>query len=111
MRLIAVSRHFYFNTSTMMGVLYHEGTMERSDWGKVEIALDRGEEVNIRPANEAEMEVLLRHADAIIDSYNAPDSTFMPGLGNFDKGTHEPLRHEVRAHRLRALRNDGSSWV
>lgn len=53
MKLIYIGRHFYHESGSVMSSLYHE-TGERTDWGKVEVALEGGEAVSIRPATQAE---------------------------------------------------------
>uniref|UniRef100_A0A6H2A654 Uncharacterized protein n=1 Tax=viral metagenome TaxID=1070528 RepID=A0A6H2A654_9ZZZZ len=52
--LIYIGSEFYVKSSTMMSSIY---TVDgrRSDWGKVSIALEKGEEVHIRPATRKEM--------------------------------------------------------
>lgn len=55
MELIYIGDHFYLESSTMMSSIYHV-TGERSDWGKVQIALRNGESVSIRPATPTEKE-------------------------------------------------------
>lgn len=55
MKLIYIGSEFYMKSGTMMSCLKHEDTGHRADWGQVEIALERGEEVSIRPANDAEL--------------------------------------------------------
>lgn len=54
-RLIYIGRDFYLKSGTIMSSIYGEGG-ERWDWGKVQIALDNGHYVHIRPATEDEME-------------------------------------------------------
>ena len=55
MKLIYIGRKYYHESSTHMSSIYHEGTWERSDWGFVQIALDQGDNVEIRPATEQEI--------------------------------------------------------
>ena len=52
--LFSIGREFYTHSSTMMGSLYTVDTKERYDWGKVEIALNKGYSVSIRQPNKAE---------------------------------------------------------
>lgn len=50
---------YYNESKTMMGVLY-TADGERSDWGKVQVALRQGESVIIHPATA----IMLEWADA-----------------------------------------------
>jgi len=54
MKLFYIGRDFYLKSSTMMSSIYEENG-GRSDWGKVEMALERGEEVHIRQATDKEL--------------------------------------------------------
>lgn len=56
MKLFYIGERFYSESSTWMSPIYHEGTFQRSDWGKVSIALQHGESVSIRPATDEEMD-------------------------------------------------------
>lgn len=53
MTLVYIGRHFYHESGTSMGCLYTEDGF-RSDWGKVELAVESGETVTIRPATVQE---------------------------------------------------------
>jgi hypothetical protein len=57
LNLVHIGRSFYHESGTRMSPLYEikNGLWKRSDWGKVEIALESGHEVNIRPADLAEL--------------------------------------------------------
>lgn len=55
MKLVFIGDDFYHNSGTIMSSLYTEDG-QRSDWGKVKIALRNGEKVCIRPATEKELE-------------------------------------------------------
>ena len=55
MKLIYIGRKYYLESGTSMSSIYHEGTWERSDWGFVQVALDQGENVEIRPATDQEV--------------------------------------------------------
>lgn len=50
-------RSFYSDSNTRMSSLYNITSKywERWDWGNVEIALEAGQEVHIRPATLAEL--------------------------------------------------------
>lgn len=53
MDLIYIGDHFYIQSGTMMSSLYTtQGN--RFDWGLVQVALQRGHLINIRPATDAE---------------------------------------------------------
>jgi hypothetical protein len=53
-KLVFLGSDFYWKSGTMMGMLYTEDG-HRSDWGKVQGALEAGNGVSIRPANDAEL--------------------------------------------------------
>lgn len=53
MKLMYIGDHFYHESRTMMSSIYGEDGA-RGDWGKVQIALARGEEVTIRQATQPE---------------------------------------------------------
>ena len=55
LNLFHIGNEFYRKSCTMMSSIYEIKTKNRSDWGKVSIALDCGRKVNIRPANKTEM--------------------------------------------------------
>ncbi len=57
MNVIHIGNKFYFESGTMMGANYihDENGYTRTDWGKIGLALEAGEEVHIRPANAHEM--------------------------------------------------------
>ena len=54
MKLIYIGRHFYDRSNTRMSCLYTENGL-RSDWCKVENALEDGENVEIRQPKPAEI--------------------------------------------------------
>lgn len=56
--LTYVGIDFYYKSKTMMSALYEMqgGTPTRWDWGKVQIALDDGDKVIIRPAEQYELD-------------------------------------------------------
>ena len=58
MRLIYIGENFYSASDTYMSSIYElkDGEVIRSDWCKVQIALEEGREVHIRQANKREME-------------------------------------------------------
>lgn len=70
MKLIHYGDTFYQRSGSAVGALYHEDG-ERSDWGKVKVALDRGEEVHIRPATKAEMRAMEVHCEKTIAKLKA----------------------------------------
>ncbi len=53
--LIYIGGEFYWNSKTMMSSLYTTNG-ERFDWGFVEVALQEGKTVSIRPATPKELE-------------------------------------------------------
>ena len=54
MNLIYIGDKFDRESKSMMSPIYTEAG-QRSNWGFVQIALERGEEINIRPATLSEM--------------------------------------------------------
>ena len=40
-------------------------TFKRTNWGLIQVALQRGEEVHIRPANEKELKQMDKHLKAL----------------------------------------------
>lgn len=54
MQCIYIGRKFYRESSTFMSPVY-EVSGERSDWGKIECALEAGDTVTIRPADKDEL--------------------------------------------------------
>lgn len=58
--LIFIGDEFYSKSGTTMSSLYQEDTWKRSDWGFVSLALQAGNNVNIRPATDAELGVAYR---------------------------------------------------
>lgn len=57
MKVIYVGERFYWESETVMSSFYleHKGHFERTDLGKIEIALQAGKSVEIRPATKAEL--------------------------------------------------------
>lgn len=55
--IIFIGSEFYWKSSTIMSSIYEiiDDYLVRSDWGQVQVALQKGEEVHIRPATDAEM--------------------------------------------------------
>jgi len=64
LKLFYIGNDYYDKSGTIMSPLYEEGSGERSDWGFVEVALEKGKTVTIRPANEKE----LQSADRVLAS-------------------------------------------
>ena len=54
MELIYIGNKFYLESGTMMSPIYDVNGY-RQDWGKVQIALQNGESVHIRPATQSEL--------------------------------------------------------
>ncbi len=72
MKLIYFGEDYYNRSGTMIGVLYHEDSGERSDWGKVNCRLRDGESVQIRPAFKSEHEAMeVKTAESIQRSKDA----------------------------------------
>jgi len=70
MELVYIGDQFYSQSRTMMSCIYTEKG-ERSDWGKVTNALQEGQEVHIRPANNRELVAAYRRLEAILNKRNA----------------------------------------
>ena len=51
---VYIGRKFYWESKTAMGSLYGEDGY-RADWGKIEMALEAGADVHIRPASVSEL--------------------------------------------------------
>jgi len=60
MTLIHYGEDYYRRSGSDVGVLYHEDG-QRSDWGKVNIALEDGVTVTIRPAKKSEHAAMEAH--------------------------------------------------
>ena len=54
MELIYIGENFYGDSGTIMSSIYTVDG-ERSHWGKVQLALEKGESVHIRPATDLEL--------------------------------------------------------
>ncbi len=54
MDLFYLGNDFYWSTGTKMSSLYSVKDRKRYDWGLVQMELDIGANVNIRPANDEE---------------------------------------------------------
>ena len=57
MKVFFIGREFYTNSNTMMSPCYQDcgnGNYVRSGWGDIEMALERGETVTIKPANKTQ---------------------------------------------------------
>lgn len=58
MKVIFIGDDYYFKSGSQMSSVYqidNAGTFERTDWGFIQVALERGEEVHIRPATKKEL--------------------------------------------------------
>ena len=53
-KLIFIGNKFYNKSGSVMSSIYTEHG-ERFDWGFVEVALEEGKEVHIRPASSVEL--------------------------------------------------------
>lgn len=54
MKLIFIGERFYRESGTMMSSIYSENG-QRSNWGHVQLVLEGGEPVEIRPATQEEL--------------------------------------------------------
>jgi hypothetical protein len=54
--LVYIGDHFYSESRSMMSPIYTEDG-QRYDWGFVQVALKRGEEILIRQATQAEKDM------------------------------------------------------
>ena len=88
LKAVFYGNKFYDRSSTMFSPLYTEGGF-RSDWGKISIALENGEEVSIRPAYKDEYDALKKRLDEYIDEQASDKSwanhPWVYGLGNLEK--------------------------
>jgi hypothetical protein len=55
--IVFIGEMFYRKSGTIMSSLYEiiNGEFYRTDWGKVQIALENGNKINIRPATKQEI--------------------------------------------------------
>lgn len=58
-RCVYIGNKFYRESKTIMSSIYIDrgNTFTRTDWGKIQIALERGEFVEIRPATPTEIKM------------------------------------------------------
>lgn len=108
MNLISFGRWYYDHASTSLGVLYHQDG-SRADWGKVEIALEKGESVIIRPATRAEHNRMIALFDARIDEM--AKQGWVHGLGNFDPGEAGAPSQQTIDDRVAAIKADARAWA
>lgn len=54
--LFSIGSKYYLKSGTVMSSIYSIEGKNRWDWGKVQVALEDGDTVNIRPATEEELE-------------------------------------------------------
>ena len=70
MQLIHIGSRFYYESGSVMGSLYTpEG--ERSDWGKVELTLERGDSVTLRPATDEELKPYEKRLAEVVQEWNS----------------------------------------
>jgi len=57
MNAIFIGNDFYRKSNTIMSSVYEikNGVLKRTDWGLIQTALEKGQTVNVRPANNDEM--------------------------------------------------------
>ena len=62
-----IGEKFYYKSSTMMSSIYLNdgGVYRRFNWGLVQIALEEGAEVHLRPAKDEEMLWAYKQLDKI----------------------------------------------
>lgn len=69
MKVIFIGNDYCFASETRMSNVYQVddvGGFKRTDWGFIQMALERGEEVHIRPANKKELERMDSHLGKIL---------------------------------------------
>jgi hypothetical protein len=54
--LFYIGDDYYFNSGSIISCIYEVGTYKRYDWGLVNNALINMESINIRPADDKEIE-------------------------------------------------------
>lgn len=56
-KFVHIGRKFYRESGTMMGSIYklQDGLLYRSDWGKIQLLLEQGNSIKIRPATKTEL--------------------------------------------------------
>lgn len=69
LKLIYIGEEFYRESATMMSSIYTEDG-KRSDWGFVQAALKKGEDVNIRQASSVEMEYYKRKLKEFLKKFD-----------------------------------------
>ena len=68
MKVIYIGEHYYWKSKTAMSSVYQiddVSTLKRTNWGLIRVALQREEEVHIRPANEEELKQMDKHLKAL----------------------------------------------
>ncbi|MCK4359164.1 MAG: hypothetical protein KAW92_10575 [Candidatus Cloacimonetes bacterium] len=68
MKVIYIGEFYYWKSKTAMSSVYQideSNTFKRTNWGLIQVALQRGEEVHIRPANEKELKQMDKHLKAL----------------------------------------------
>lgn len=109
MKLVWFGDWYYYHASTMLPVLVTDNG-ERSDWGKVNVALRRGESVTIRPATRAEHEAMLSTFDSLTDDY--AKGGWVYGLGDFDWAMKSGAEwHEKVTAAIAKVRADARAYV
>src|ERR1035437_5164007 len=91
LKLISYGRWYYDHASTMLPCLTTEDG-KRSDWGKVEIALENGLEVKIKPATDTEHAAMAMWFDEVVDDMS---KSFVYGIGNFEADNPPPDVAEI----------------
>jgi len=68
MNLIYIGDEFYSKSNTMMSPIYkieQNGSLSRSDWGFVQVALRNGDDIHIRQATDTEIRWAYKQLHAI----------------------------------------------
>lgn len=57
--IVFIGNEFYYESGTMMSCVYEKTNdkYKRTDWGFIQIALEEGYDINMRPATEEEMKM------------------------------------------------------
>lgn len=73
MNLVYIGNKFYHDSHTRMSSVYTEDG-ERTDFGKIQMALERGEEVHIRQATPIEMAYYQADLDGLLKAKSTDPS-------------------------------------
>jgi len=62
LKCMYIGQRFYYESGTMLSSIYTQD-MKRTDFGKIQIALEEGRSVEIRPATEEELQHFIKRLD------------------------------------------------